>query len=73
MDEKFTPGPWRAAVDSKSSKKHCTDDVHTDNGARICRMTGNVKYAHQDARLIAAAPDMYEVLSELEDSSSYWS
>jgi len=37
------------------------------------RLKAEKKAQEANARLIAAAPELYEVLAELEESSSYWS
>lgn len=53
MNEKFTPGPWK------------TFD-HDGYGVNVWNVAGNKCIAERcrsdDARLIAAAPDMYEAL-----------
>jgi len=63
---KHTPGPWAIS-------KHCSTLVETSIGSRnICSAggyTSNVTFElptnEANARLIAAAPDMYNLLKEL--------
>ncbi|MBX9834632.1 MAG: hypothetical protein K2X65_00465 [Burkholderiaceae bacterium] len=57
-----TPGPWtvlRADWDEAGNARYTLDGITT--------------IGINDARLIAAAPTLLEVLQELEESSSYWS
>ena len=55
----FTPGPWHAYQSRK--------DVHRNIVSHYGSMIAREVY-HTNARLIAAAPAMYEVLSELLDT-----
>ena len=54
-----TPGPWHAY----QSRKNVHRNIVSHYGAMIAR-----EVHHANARLIAAAPDMYEVLQELSES-----
>ncbi len=57
MSEKHTPGPWEA-----TSRDHPEQGVY-GWGFRIATMTGGeLSRDIANARLIAAAPDMYEAL-----------
>ena len=68
----FTPGPWKVQDEqlSPASEKRgftiVTESFDVVSGFLAIRREA-------DAQLISAAPDMYEVISELEESSSYWS
>ena len=55
----FTPGPWHAY----QSRKNVHRDIASHDGSKIAK-----EVHHANARLIAAAPDMYEVLKELSES-----
>lgn len=83
-DTKFTPGPWcwggmyghesvrieakggRVVGTVRDSERRGLDK----NGMYIYEQT---EEGRANARLIAAAPDLYAVVDELEESSSYWS
>ena len=74
--EKFTPGPWVVKNDEWCISVICKDAPSGLPFAEcpICDIsqeedTGGL----HDAALIAAAPDMYAVLTELEESVDYWS
>jgi hypothetical protein len=61
-----TPGPWR--VHAMTDATDCTMvDVVAENGALICMVAGrtDVTNADANARLIAAAPALYEAIIEL--------
>ena len=53
----FTPGPWHAYWSYKDKHR----DIACKDGNSIAR-----EVHHANARLIAAAPEMYEMLKELE-------
>ena len=59
-----TPGPWIARM-------NC--DVMAGERLVADCMTGRLKDDRANARLIAAAPEMLEVLIELQESAQYWS
>ena len=64
----FTPGPWH--VEKCSAPVYGSDGMLMVNGVGIgagSRHIGTIssKNTHNDANLIAAAPAMYEALSEL--------
>ena len=58
----FTPGPWEA------KQKYIGISVFDSNGdgvANVCQSYGDTPYkVWANARLIAAAPEMYELLRE---------
>ncbi len=69
-NEKFTPGPWEALTDFE------TFDIGTHNympetggHPMICNVNGYKGFTYEqrkaNARLIAAAPEMYEVLKDI--------
>lgn len=62
---KFTPGPWEYEVDLQEAGKNLILEFQSViiGGERRIRMTG--ENAEANARLIAAAPEMYEALKEL--------
>ena len=51
----FTPGPWVI---------NANGDINSEQGA-ICWLPSGIHNKHNNATLIAAAPAMYEALSEL--------
>lgn len=64
---KFTPGPWRAYQANATS----VGDAVWHNGGRWAVSTVHIPNFEQEeanARLIAAAPDMYEELEALESA-----
>ena len=60
-----TPGPWVYDFDPDGNR-HV---VYSDDG-KVTEL--RFKDAEANARLIAAAPDLLEVLQELKESASYW-
>ena len=62
MNTKHTPGPWRVSLN-----KHDECEVHSDSGEWIAVVphqcvTALVPIQEANARLIAAAPTMYQRL-----------
>lgn len=56
---KHTPGPWKTWTLSPDSDPECRLIVTTDDGeAEVCGIVPNP----EDARLIAAAPELLELL-----------
>lgn len=55
-----TPGQWLAGCDNPDLKPNGLgfDDVYSQDGESVCRLTGAFGYRCKDARLIAAAPDL---------------
>lgn len=67
---KATPGPWELH-ESGAIVGPKIDDKPIWLRPAIARFETGVKRA--DAALMAAAPNLYAVLSELEESCEYWS
>jgi hypothetical protein len=76
MKSKFTPGPWR--LETGQTKIGDTEDYdewaevsayHPSGDIRICNvdmdLTDEFQESEANARLIAAAPEMYAALKEL--------
>ena len=59
-----TPGPWIARM-------NC--DVMAGERLVADCMTGRLKDDRANARLVAAAPEMLNMLIELSESAQYWS
>lgn len=81
QQEKFTPGPWFVSLSpaaiseinkipgSKIFYKHVKDKGNI-GGKIICKcLHSNLDILDSNAKLIAAAPDMYAVIKELYDWS----
>lgn len=68
MSKSFTPGPWW--VESKAND-HA---LFVDNAYRsICQMTGLVNDERKaNARLIAKAPEMYDILTRFTAAKHIW-
>ena len=63
-DDKFTPGPWSVA-----KKDKLRGAVVAKDGEMVCDQTGAGRYedeADANARLIAAAPEMYYILDIID-------
>lgn len=67
---KATPGPWELH-ESGAIVGPKIDDKPIWLRPVIARFETGVK--REDALLFASAPDLYAVLSELEESCEYWS
>lgn len=64
-EEKFTPPPW-----SVPSKGNLRGAVVAKDGQMVCDPSGAGRHedeAEANARLIAAAPEMYELLALLDN------
>lgn len=62
MTRKHTPGPWHVG------------DIHSDGHTMVTSADGLVAdFIHaDDARLIAAAPELYDALAETLDEAIGW-
>ena len=63
----FTPGPWMIEDCTPGESTGLRFEVGTKDSV-IARTTDGWEEARANARLIAAAPAMYEVLQELAES-----
>lgn len=73
METKWTPGPWKAAVgddpEDPGFNIWVVGCANKDTGVHgICSMDGPADWNRANARLIAAAPELYEALRALRDS-----
>jgi len=70
----FTPGPWDAIERGAYTDYDGNSRVIIGDDMRICVVHHHGKARDEaNARLISAAPDMYEALKELAECSQYWS
>jgi len=68
----YTPGPWTPGLCGAALNVQ----IKSDDGNTVAAIfSTNKNYRNQNANalLIAAAPDMLEVLQELDECASYWS
>lgn len=78
---KATPGPWHVVLSDNATPhimhEHgddCSD--YSDRGSLVCVMPAEIMQCYNslaNARLIAAAPDLYAALYELNRYCEYWS
>lgn len=76
-EAKFTKGPWSQSHRKTKSGGHSTQ-VYDNNGETICTLSwyavptemGFTTNRSENAQLIACAPDMYEMLCAITDSSN---
>ena len=71
--ENWTPGPWDAWIAKAIGRIEITNHDVTEIVAVLGTGESDNERSKANARLIVAAPDLYAVLSELEESSAYWS
>ena len=78
---KFTPGPWKMlpADTPTVTDRNVLSTLHVEDavGGMVCRISNNGHYLCGDddranARLIAAAPAMYEALRNLTVVNECW-
>ena len=70
-ESKFTPGPWGLDAGFESSKPGDFDEywqVHDGADAIACSANCYAENREGNAKLIAAAPDLYEALSDIVSS-----
>lgn len=72
---KWHPEPWTTNIESVDGDEHKVVYVACDCDDFSCLWAGDATYDMDvaTANLISAAPDLYAVVEELEESSSYWS
>lgn len=67
MENKFTPGPWKVLDDQGGGYADrlakCAFSVEADGGMHLAVIIGDMVREHEaNARLIAAAPTLYDAL-----------
>ena len=74
MENKFTPGPWKFVELVTPDEQYCGKIVQADDVWEICEVFAAATYYEDfdtdneslaNARLIAAGPEMYELLKEI--------
>jgi hypothetical protein len=79
MSAGFTPGPWELADENNQCCSVLLGTKHNLNCTldRYDYCTGQLVISREEmlanAHLVAAAPELLEVLKELHESASYWS
>ena len=75
METKFTPGPWVLHLrdKTKTARVNGAGGIYITQRDFTSNTAADQKRIVADLQLIAAAPDLYAVLSELEESCEYWS
>lgn len=61
MQTKFTPGPWYISMNDNYVR------AESSKGWNIAKIEDQPPYKEANARLIAAAPEMYKILDLLDD------
>ena len=77
METKFTKGEWRQSHREKPNGMYSTE-VYDENGETICTLAwhkipiegGYATDRESNAKLIAAAPEMYEALRKILEGTS---
>lgn len=66
----FTPGPWRVERDGDVVDEYKLVDwpylIRAADGTKVCNLV-ECETSEEDARLIAAAPDLYAALKAILD------
>jgi DNA repair ATPase RecN len=72
MTQHHTPGPWTLNETARqyTGQLSILTDRNGDNNEHICVVTNTNQFSEQDARLIAAAPDLLEALDEVRHEIS---
>lgn len=75
METKFTPGPWVLHLrdKTKTARVNGAGGIYITQRDFTSNTAADQKRIVADLQLIAAAPDLYAALSELEESCEYWS
>lgn len=67
----YTPGPWKAIEwNTHAATTVAQDKIGSHGFVVICECSGHGRHSKEslaDARLIAAAPELFEVLEELAE------
>lgn len=76
-EARFTKAPWESVPDNRTIRVKPTQDQRYMGGTYVCSINlqqyDGKDEANANAHLIAAAPELYSVLAELEESIDYWS
>lgn len=70
---KHTPGPWISPHKTNAVTVRHPVVMSDIGGVAIATWAGSEQQTDANARLIAASPDLYAVLKELQESAAYWS
>lgn len=78
MSEKWMPGPWEVDAHTACPSVRVSGDIKAGGRWRVATVGSSGRDIKDDqvvatARLISAAPDLYAVVAELEESAEYWS
>ena len=70
-ETKFTPGPWKAMLAGKELDSAFILDSNERAIASLYHEKNNLKTMYSNARLIVAAPEMYEMLASIRTTLKY--
>ncbi len=73
MTTKHTPGPWVACGYWVEHPDHRQNDICNCDPASMQQQGRSDAEIRANTVMISAAPDMLQVLQELEESAAYWS
>lgn len=64
---KYTPAPWKQIIAQPGTML----EIVNDNREYVCSLLGGEEHKEANARLIAAAPELLEVLEMIVDSDKW--
>ena len=78
MSEKWMPGPWEVDAQTTCPSIRRSGDIEAGGRWRVATVGSSGMDKKDDrcvatAHLISAAPELYAVVAELEESVEYWS